>query len=202
MALFSKSSIQESEEPVEQGPGFVSDSYENEMQLPSPKFEAPVNSLDRPSAITELENADDLLGYYRNFMRGKDENGVPIRSSGPLMNDMGVNLVMRSVQSVTHRNTNLSQLDRERIYTICRSKIRSIAHVLFVNMEAYEIRPEEFTQIAPILIDLLQVMEVSLKRAEGGSEQKLVFGAVRQTKMEVTNTDAQKKNFWERFVPK
>ncbi len=83
-----------------------------------------------------------------------------------MLNEKGVNAILKVVAAVLHKVIFLSNLSREKIEKFSEEIHRQVAKLVFENYEEYEVREPRYIAIIPLIVGLN--VFAALKRAENG----------------------------------
>jgi hypothetical protein len=169
----------------------------------------PAGLQNNPSALLKiLETNPDLINFA-NRLRGlelvqdKESKQFVLKPAKiPKINEAGINYVFGALENVATVSAKTSNLEVERIYAMCRTEVQVITDGLFINQEAFGITDKDYEVIAPMITaTCLPLMELILRHSEQGKTADKLFKTIRETKMDVYNSEPKKSGFWSNLNP-
>lgn len=145
----------------------------------SSPYASPLHTMG--SSIILMTNPENELlkleWTYRNIYVDKDGNEHNLGS--PLMNDIGINSVIGTVQSIINRITIMSNLNKHEIPLLIDFLADTLARDLMRNRVKYEIKNESardriyFTALSSAFMTMKRAYEEGEKRFWKGSTQEI-----------------------------
>lgn len=130
--------------------------------------------------VWQLE-LDNILERIEHLLKGhvlKDDGNGGIDYAEPtdkrliVLNEYGVQMIMNFISFYLNRNTILSNYKEERIYEILHDLGYELADMAYINYETMGIDSvEKRSRLAPLVMNILHMIESSYNRALSGEER-------------------------------
>lgn len=158
------------------------------------------------SALKVRLDTSDLIKQIHIFLSGerthlsKDKDGNITQKTyvvgERLLNDLGVHRIMMRVQTTINTHMAQANFDKDEYYRIISDLHESIADDLFINMENYDLKQENYS---PLVDNIIIPIRIFLTRPVDNEERRSFLNWLRYGETNTLKANEEDRRGW---VPK
>lgn len=144
----------------------------------------------------------DILEMVSNLLRRKVKIGKEVISAGkPILNEEGIATILLAIHARINKNTFMSNLDEDLIKKIVMEVGFHLNNILFLYWDrSFNM---DIGYYSEILWEIIDIVEIGLRRAMGGEERRLSLSTVKTTQIvgDMRAEGSESQSIWKKLNP-